>query len=193
VRVEYASPFDLMRDPDEGPLVRPFFAGTAGPAERGVYRDWLLGRGDVRGEVLALIDALVAPVAPPDAPAIRARLAALSEQVPGFWLALMATHAGPFACGQARGAEPAVRFAFECPRRWHDLAVTGDPRRRHCDGCGETVELCETLDEAEAAARRGACITVPGRITQQAWDRYTRMMTGRPHLPEVWGRNIFGR
>jgi hypothetical protein len=187
------SPMQLLDDPEEGPLVRPLFAGTAGPAERAAYRDWLVARGDLRGEVLALIDALAAPTAPADAPALRARLDAIVGQVPAFWLAIVRPYAEVFNCGQAIGEAPVVRFAYECPRRWETFEPTADPKVRRCDGCGEAVNLCETLEEAEAHARLGACITVPGSVTQRAWSEYTRMMTGRPHLPGVWGRRIFGR
>ena len=45
--------------------------------------------------------------------------------------------------------------------------------------------------DAEARARQGACIAVPGAVVAEAHERYTRMMVGRPHLPEVWARRIF--
>lgn len=186
------SPWQLLADPDEGPLARPFLAGTATDADRARYRDWLLARGDRRGELLAALDALLAPVAPPDAAALRARLAELSAQVPEFWLAIVRPVADVYNCGEAIGAAPAVRFAYECPRTWASLEPTADPAVRRCDGCGEAVTLCTTLEQAEAHARIGACITVPSAIAQEAHDRYTRMITGRPHLPSVWARRIFG-
>jgi hypothetical protein len=185
------SPMQLLADPEEGPFARPFFAGTAGAAERAAYRDWLVARGDVRGEVLALLDALVAPAPPPDGAAQRARLAALEPEVPDWWLEMVRGVAGVFNCGRGPDAAPAVRFAFECPRRWETLEATADARVRRCGDCGENVTLCETLEDAEAAARRGACITVPVRVTHRAWSEYTKMITGRPHLPSVWGRRIF--
>ena len=71
------------------------------------------------------------------------------------------------------------------------MTPTADPAVRHCDGCHQDVHLCATLGDAEARARQGACIAVPGAVVAEAHERYTRMMVGRPHLPEVWARRIF--
>jgi hypothetical protein len=180
-----------MFDPVEGPLLGPVLASPRDDAARRRYRDWLVATRDPRGEALALLDALSAPTPPPDAAARRARLAALYEAIPDWWIELMRTEGATRHCGLARAEAPRVRFAFECPRRWEMLTPTADPKVRQCDGCGEPVVRCDTLDEAEGRAREGSCITVPARLVAAATERYTSMMTGRPHLPELWARHLF--
>lgn len=184
---------ELVGDPEEGPFVRPFFSGVlATDAQRAAYRDFLVGRGDPRGELLVLAEQLSAPVAPADAPALRARLLALVAEVDDFWWRCVSSHAWTLNCVQA--PPDTVRFAYECPRLWQELVHTDDARVRDCAECKQQVYLCATLDEAAAHARAGHCISVPSQlagVVHRKYEERTRMVTGRPHIPSYWAADIF--
>jgi hypothetical protein len=51
-------------------------------------------------------------------------------------------------------------FRFQCPRRWAQLKVTGDPTVRHCAACEKKVHYCHTLEDAQSHARQGHCVAV---------------------------------
>lgn len=182
----------LARDPEEGPFILPFLAGSADEGARRRYRDWLVERGDPRGEVVTLLESLEAPTPRVDLVPLRARFTALAAAVSPAWLALFRAVTAPLHCGLARAEAPAVRFAFECPRAWASLDPTDDPTVRRCDGCGERVYFSATRDEAERRAREGACVAVPASLLGALGARFSAGMTGRPHAPELWGERIFG-
>ena len=180
----------LLFDPDEGPLARPFLNGTAGAAELAAYRDYLLGCGDVRGKVLALIGELSNKRPPADAEQKRAELRQLAPNLWRAWLSLVTPYL--LNCGTGREIHPTIRFAFQCPRTWEDLAPTSQPSVRHCDGCGEDVHLVETVVDAERLALRGKCISAPRRLVAEGGAR--AMMTGMAAHPlTTWAHRLFGR
>src|SRR5262249_498276 len=123
-----------------------------------------------------------------DDPAARRRIAELREEVGEMWLKLVAPH-WLLGCGEQRAMPPRVRFSYECPRTWAELAPTADPAGRSCAGCGEGVHRCASIAEAEAHARAGRCISVPAPLTTAIYKRVEhrlRMITGRPSIPGKW-------
>ncbi|MCC6995685.1 MAG: hypothetical protein IT370_13835 [Deltaproteobacteria bacterium] len=184
---------DLLGDPEEGPLLRPLFSGLpVTEAQRAAYRDFVVGRGGTRGELLLLAEQLSAPVAPANAPAMRARLLTLVAEVDPLWWGCVSGHGWTLNCVQAPPGT--VRFAYDCPRLWQELLPTGDARVRDCAECQQQVHLCSTLDEAAAHARAGHCISVPSQlagVVHRTYEERTRMVTGRPHLPSYWAADIF--
>lgn len=176
---------------EEGPfLVRVLGApyGREGLAE---YRVFLEGRGDPRGELLRVQDALLDGASEAEVAGLRARLEELLSVVDGLWWRCVDRLGRVRNCGQAIGEEPVVRFAFECPMRWEALVTTADAKVRWCGECGERVVQCGTRSEAEAQARLGRCISVPAKIAGAAGAEATTMVTGRPDPMEYWGRRIF--
>lgn len=186
---------ELMRDPHEGPTVMPFLRGRpVTEAERAAYRDLLLERGDPRGEVLALIMELAAPLPPPDAERKRARLTELKPQISSQWLMLVADQAHLLNCGMGREHRARIRFAFKCPRSWEELTPTRDAGVRHCSGCGEDVHRVETVVAAEELARQRKCIAVPPDLAEQGGypGGRSRTITGRPEHPvRRWADRLF--
>lgn len=186
---------ELMQDPQEMRLLGPLLGGRPmTDAERAAYRDFLLGRGDVRGEVLTLIDELAMEPPPPDAEHRRARLSELVPRVRRGWLRMMSELPYLLNCGLARQQHPGVRFAFACPRSWEELAPTQQPGVRHCSGCGEDVHRADTLIAAEHLARQRRCIAVPSKLTEQGgYPEGRRLMLGRPEHPvRKWSTQLFG-
>jgi hypothetical protein len=55
-------------------------------------------------------------------------------------------------------ANCAIRFRFECPKRWAELTPTGDSRIRKCGFYELEVHYCETREEALDKARQGLCV-----------------------------------
>jgi hypothetical protein len=181
---------EIMRDAEELPYFAPFVSGRpVTDDERQRYTAWLVARGDVRGEVLALAAELADSPAPDGAR--QARLDARLAQVqPGWWTIVSA----PFYqlnCGAGLARARPVRFAFRCPMAWEQLGASDEPGVRRCGRCAQDVHRCDTTEAAEAHALLGHCISVPARLT----DRYrdNRMITGRPDHPVVrWARQLFG-
>jgi hypothetical protein len=188
--------FDLMKDPHEGPVLRPFLAGRpVTAAERTAYRDYLLGREDIRGEALALLLELTEEPPRPEAAHKRARLAELRPQISSAWLRLVTEVPFLLNCGQARRCSPGIRFSFQCPRSWEELTPTAQPGVRHCGGCGEDVHRVDTVIAAEQLARQRKCIAVPAELAERGGypDGRNRMITGRPaHPVQAWGERLFG-
>lgn len=186
--------FAILRDPDERRVFAPLLGGAATAEDRERYRAFLVARGDVRGEVLGLALALASDPPPPDADARRARLTSLLSHVDRGWWRLVRDDRLPLNCGAAAGRAPAVRFAYACPRSWEELAPTGDAAVRRCGACGEDVHRADTVIAAEALARQGRCIAVPGAIVEAAgYPQGRRMMVGRPaHPARAWAERLFG-
>ena len=185
----------LMQDPEEGPLVTPFISGRAvTAAERAAYTRFLLERGDVRGEVLALAEELAGDALPVDCAVKRARLTELLSQVDHMWWRIVRARPYLLNCGLARDRVPAVRFAYACPRSWEELAPTQDAAVRHCGACNEAVHRADTVVTAEALARQGRCIAVPAAIADRGGYPSGRgMMVGRPaHPVQKWTQRLFG-
>jgi hypothetical protein len=75
------------------------------------------------------------------------------------------------------GCEPRDhhRFVFKCPRRWSALALTDDPRVRHCDACSKPVYFSANVDEAMDHARRGECVAVDvSQVRRESLDEQLR-------------------
>jgi hypothetical protein len=158
-----------------------------GEEGRRAYAAWLSERGDVRGEALGLAIEL----AERDDEVKRARMSEIVEGIEAGWWRLVGSARTILGCGAARGQTPRVRFAFVCPKTWEQLEPTAQERVRHCGACRERVVRCDTVEEANAAALRAACISVPANVIDAHADRRT-MITGRPAHPiHRWARALF--
>jgi hypothetical protein len=63
-----------------------------------------------------------------------------------------------------------VVFEFRCPVQWASMAETGDPRKRHCEGCNRDVFMCHDANEAGLRAEQDECIAVPGWLAEGVRD-----------------------
>lgn len=175
---------------EEGQFFRPILGGDFGGL--GAYQAFLEARGDPRGAVLRAQAGLLAATDADEARARTAELEALLGAVDETWWRCVDRRGPIRGCGRGPRALPQVRFAFACPNRWEGLDRTDEAQRRWCGECRESVYWCGTRAEAEAHARAGHCITVPGRLAQSVAEDVTRSVTGRPDPVERWGRRIFG-
>jgi len=72
-------------------------------------------------------------------------------------------------------AQDSNRFLFKCPRQWSALALTEDPRVRHCDVCSKPVYFSANVDEAMDHARRGECVAVDvSQVRRESLDEQLR-------------------
>jgi hypothetical protein len=120
----------------------------------------------------------------------RRRFDELCAMLASDWLRLM-TREALLNCGQARGQPRRVRFAFVCERRWESLAPTEAPTVRACEGCGEQVHRCDSVREAEAHAKQGHCIAVPGELVATVDGHDARHVLGRPDPIGDWATRLF--
>ena len=159
---------DIFNDVDEDNLFASVSADNANKEDWSAYRDFLVARGDIRGQVMTLIEQLRRDPAPPDADAKRLRLRELSPQIDPRWLNTVTNVAPPYNCGAALDKNAVARFEFECPMRWDELPPTEQPSVRHCDRCDQSVYWFDTIKKAEKAARKGQCIAVPLPLARNA-------------------------
>jgi len=175
---------EWMRDADEAPFVQVLWGKNPEELDAPAYVAVLRAKDPLRAEYLELVTARAGH----EDPAVRARIAELRDQVDSFWQRMIEPH-WLLGCGEMREHTRRVRFSYECPRTWAELAPSNDPNIRACDGCGETVHRCHTIAEAETHALAGHCISVTSVVTRSVHARLEprlRMITGRPSLPDKW-------
>jgi hypothetical protein len=194
--------WELVARPDEGPYLRPFLTDARDETflepVRARYAEWLRARRDPRGELLAIFDGLHALPEGDARRAALARIAELEEPLDPNWVRWV-VHRGRIANCAApeavEGADPVVRFSYECPMRWERLLPDrgGNARVRHCERCNRNVHDCATYEEAERHALRGDCIHVRGNLLSEESKRDRPAMTGRPDALYFMARRIFER
>lgn len=175
---------EWMRDVDEAPFVRVLLGGTSEMLDVPAYLAVLRTKDPLRAEYLEL----VTTHAGHHDPRARARIGELRDRIDSFWQRAIEPH-WLLGCGEMREQTKRVRFSYECPRTWAELAPTADPDVRACDGCGETVHRCHTMAEAETHALAGHCISVTSVVSRSVYaklEHRLRMITGRPSLPDKW-------
>jgi uncharacterized protein (TIGR02996 family) len=127
------------RDPVEASLLAAI--DQREPGGRTVYADWLEERGDhERAEVLRLQEAGTG----------EDRVRELVSAIEPPWRARVSL--API--------ENCVKFKFQCPKQWSELASTGVEGERHCATCQRRVYYCATIDEARRHAKQGNCVAV---------------------------------
>ena len=147
-------------------------------ASRVVYADWLEEHGHAdRAEFLRLQDRLIGTS--PDDPAFREggrRLEALARGIDVEWR---------FAVGRP-AIEGCLAFELPCPKEWGALAPGARDGVRFCETCQQQVFYCESLDEAQAHARRGECVALDAAVPRRPGDLVERpvfAMMGRYVAP----------
>ena len=50
-------------------------------------------------------------------------------------------------------------FNFICDKKWQDLHRTGDSTVNYCNGCNKNVYRANSLQELQALAREGRCVS----------------------------------
>lgn len=185
--------FALLASAEEGPLLTAVMKRQPGDdAPRRAYMNWLLGKGDPRGELLRLVAELGAAQPSTQALAQRAHLLELIAAADPVWCAFIGVSSDEiFGCGAGPKSDPIVRFRFECPNKWETLTPTNDSEVRFCDECQQQVFRVTSVDQAEAMARKGRCIAVPSALTSATATKLTRHMVGRPDWRAKWGEAIF--
>jgi hypothetical protein len=185
---------DHLYDREERPFLVKLLDDGANLPARSDYAEWLERRNDPRAEPLRIANRLLAGV---DDAAERerlwSRLSLLGAQADNWFARLAATPLTVRNCGEKLGFDPLVRFSFQCPESWTAMQPTGDEKVRFCERCQTSVVRCDSLAEAERHALLGACISVDGRLTAQAFDRYCSNVTGRPDLNQLWAHKLFSR
>jgi uncharacterized protein (TIGR02996 family) len=146
---------------DETPFIEAILANPEDEAPRLIYADWLEERGDARGELLRVENAL-AKLPPGDGrgPSLRSRLQQLRQGIGEEWLALI----------DRSRIEGCVRFHYECPKQWAQLTRTTDPLARFCEACQQHVYHCSTVAQAKRHAARGHCVAVDSHLTRKKKD-----------------------
>ncbi len=182
---------ERVADLDERGALMPLLTGTADASDRETYVRWLLHHRPEEGRLLTLANRLATPGAPASTAEERAELLAFRAQADADWWRLVGPPVEVRHCGQAATEPPRIRFAYECPRGWETLEPTGSPDQRGCDACNEVVTWCRTIAEAEAQARRGACIAVDRSLVQSRTQEALLAMVGRPNPVETWARLLF--
>lgn len=180
--------FDYLSDPKEQRYLVLAFDGDLTDDDRERYAATIEADDPGRAEWLRLEQRLHRGAAAD--PAIRARFDALSEALSYDWVRVLRRDR-VLNCGGARGEPPRVRFAFQCERRWESLAPTEAPDVRACDTCAERVYHCTSVREAEAFAREGRCIAVPGVLVARAGRFDAGTTVGRPDPVADWAERIF--
>jgi|ERR1051326_1258452 hypothetical protein len=72
-------------------------------------------------------------------------------------------------------------FAFQCPKRWSELAQTNSSDVRHCSVCERDVYLCTTDEQTIQHAKAGDCIA----RELPANGQFGTMVLGKPKKPIV--------
>jgi uncharacterized protein (TIGR02996 family) len=149
-RAFYAAIFE--RPDDDGPRL--------------IYADWLEERGDAeslaKAEFIRLECSLAALKPESDDYARRkARMRELSQSLGLIWCAAVSKP----ALENCR-----VAFKFECPKKWEQLTLTGDPLVRFCESCRKGVHYCGAIQEAQEHAWAGHCVAVDCRVDRKPGD-----------------------
>jgi len=181
--------FDYLADPEEQRYLVLAFDGELGDEDRERYAAAIEADDPTRAEWLRVERELHAGAA--GDPALRARFDALCEALSYDWIRVLRRDV-LLNCGGARGERPRVRFAFQCERRWESLAPTEAPGVRVCDSCSERVYHCASVREAEAFARQGRCVAVPGVLVARSGRFAAGTAVGRPDPVAEWAERIFG-
>lgn len=185
---------DYLRFEDERPFLLRAEMHELSDEERLRYAALVEPRDPARAEWLRLEVALHARAA--EDPAVVARFVELGRRI-GFEYAGVLLRQRIAQCGSeaAKREPPLVRFAFRCPKRWETLEPTEDPAVRTCQQCKEPVYRCDSVEDAEARARRGECIAVPRRLVERVASAEEDAVFGRPEPRdplETWAKALYG-
>jgi uncharacterized protein (TIGR02996 family) len=146
-------------------FIQDIVAHPKDDALRLIYADWLDEQGDPRAAFLRLdVEMAALPDTDKRKERLRKRLQRVRKSIDPAWLARLDRTA-------IENCEP--RFAFECPRRWESLQLTGDDKVRFCNACRKPVFHCDTLQEAQGHAWDGECVAIDSRFPRTPGDLRT--------------------
>ncbi|MCU0705048.1 MAG: TIGR02996 domain-containing protein [Fimbriiglobus sp.] len=64
-----------------------------------------------------------------------------------------------------------VRWRFQCPKKWSELATTSEDTVRWCTACRKEVHFCETVEEARNEAEsQGHCVAIDLGVIRKPGD-----------------------
>lgn len=178
-------------DPEEQPFLLMAERGALTEAQRSVYADLLLQRGDHRGRLLALSAWLRGPSGDTNRPEWLVEYRALVAVHDGLWWQLLTLDAGTFGCGRVDHSDQVIGFSHLCGQLFIESAPTDDPNVRSCGGCDRQIHLCTDRPTAEHLARAGQCIAITGQVRSQVWSELSPRAEEVGDIPWLWALRIF--
>jgi uncharacterized protein (TIGR02996 family) len=148
---------------DDRRFLHAILASPEDESPRLVYADWLEEHGDAKRAEFLRVDLELAKLSKEDTGyrKLRSRWRGLRAQIPPTWLSAVARQ--PIE-------NCAVRFEFECPKKWDKLRTTEDDGVRFCDACEQNVYYCRDIDKAREHAWQGHCVAVDAGVTRSPGD-----------------------
>ena len=150
----------------EQAFLHAIFRCPSDDGPRLIYADWLEERGDEESAAKAefiRLEYSLSSLKPDGEEYVRrrARLREIAQSIGLSWCA-----------GVSKSALENCRlsFKFECPKKWEQLTLTGDPMERFCESCGKGVYYCASIKEAREHAQVGQCIAVDCRVDRRPGD-----------------------
>ena len=142
-------------DDTEEQLLRAVEAGDEGSRE--AYADWLEQRGDqMRAEFVRRQDDLVLSERSTNDIILQ-----LSRSLDPGWRARVS---------KAPIEQCALKWRFQCPKRWSALTPTIRAGVRYCDTCERNVYYCTSPQEARTTALRGDCVAIDAGLRRAEND-----------------------
>lgn len=180
--------FEYMNDEVERPFLIKLLNGGLDDLARLDYANVLDSRDPERAEWLRLEVRLYSQATADES--IHRRFLELSR-VMGYEFQRLMRRSDVLNCGNALKEPRRIRFAFVCDKRWEVLLPTENAHERHCNACNMRVYHCATVNEAQAHAVAGHCISVSNVLVENAAGGGYRNAVGRPDPVRDWSENLF--
>jgi len=74
--------------------------------------------------------------------------------------------------GKREQVQERLRWKFQCPLKWTDMAATADPAIRHCGSCDRDVHAARDEKELRAHVLQGRCVAFPEALQRQAFEGF---------------------
>jgi uncharacterized protein (TIGR02996 family) len=110
----------------------------------------------------------------------RKQLQQLASTIEPAWLAVV-SHPKLEGCW--------FQFQPKCPKQWEQLAPTGDPKMRFCEGCRRNIHYCDTMEEAQNHIANRTCVALSLAVNRGVFD----LRPPRPPRPRFLAPRRLGR
>lgn len=180
--------FEYMNDEAERPFLMKSLNGGLDDLARLDYANVLDSRDPERAEWLRLEVRLYSQATTDES--IHRRFLELSR-VMGYEFQRFMRRSDVLNCGRALEEPRRIRFAFICDKRWEVLSPTENAHERHCSSCNMRVYHCATVNEAQAHAVAGHCISVSNALVEKGVGRSYHNTVGRPDPVQDWANKLF--